>query len=343
MPVISICVPTYNGREHLAECIRSIRSQSFTNFEVVVCDDQSSDGTLDCARELADGDERFRFISNPRRLGLAGNWNNCVQEARGEWIKFVFQDDTIAPCCLEMLLDACVRHGKPFGFCQRDFIFENGTSEKQRAFLIEHQQRLFSDYHASAVIGPELAIRLSAKEPHHNLAGEPTATLISKSVFREIGGFDEILIQLCDTEFWSRAMIHYGAAFVPESLAAFRVHPKATTHVNLRERSYRGQVLDPLVIRYQIAFAPEFKPIRNRKISGLSTLGLWLRCASYAAAAWNEGRRIPNESPEKLPGSVLAEWNLVKSRCPGLQVLSVLGQVIRVGHRLRMSIHRKAL
>src|ERR1035441_7219492 len=83
IPVISVCIPTYNGREHLAECIGSIRSQTFTDFEVVVCDDQSSDGTLEFARQLAEGDERFRFISNPSRLGLASNWDNCGHEARG--------------------------------------------------------------------------------------------------------------------------------------------------------------------------------------------------------------------------------------------------------------------
>ncbi len=98
-PRVSICIPTYNGKGHLKECLDSVRSQSFQDFEVVICDDQSSDGTLDFARELAQGDERFRFIPNPQRFGLVGNWNNCIALSRGDWIKFVFQDDIIAPTC----------------------------------------------------------------------------------------------------------------------------------------------------------------------------------------------------------------------------------------------------
>src|ERR1700722_13168325 len=85
-PRISICIPTYNGREHLRECLDSVRAQNYQDFEVLICDDQSSDETLGFARELAQGDERFRFIQNPRRLGLVGNWNNCVAISRGEWV-----------------------------------------------------------------------------------------------------------------------------------------------------------------------------------------------------------------------------------------------------------------
>lgn len=95
-PRISICVPNINGRAYLAECVSSIRSQTLADYEVLICDDQSSDGTIDEVRRLADGDLPFRIISNPKRFGLVGNWNNCVEQARGEWIKFVFQDDVIA-------------------------------------------------------------------------------------------------------------------------------------------------------------------------------------------------------------------------------------------------------
>lgn len=239
-PAVSVCIPTYNGRAHLAECIDSIRAQTLTDFEVVICDDQSSDGTLDFARLLAQGDARFRFISNSRRLGLVGNWNNCVDEARGEWIKFVFQDDTISPSCIETLLDACKRTGKPFSFCQRDFIFENGTPDATREFYLAHRRRLRADYDVGSVIGPEYFIRIAAHEPRHNFVGEPTVTLIHRSVFREIGLFDDALIQLCDAEFWCRVVINYGAVFIPESLAAFRIHAAATTRLNHRDRAFRG-------------------------------------------------------------------------------------------------------
>jgi len=343
MPLISVCIPTYNGREHLAACIDSIRSQTFADFEVVICDDQSSDGTLDFARQLAEGDERFRFIPNPRRLGLASNWNNCVNEARGEWIKFVFQDDTIAPACLDKLLGACRDSGKPFGFCDRDFIFENGTSERQREYSNWHRQRVHDDFNAEQSVSPEHVIRIAANALTHNLVGEPTVTLINKSLFNELGGFDEGLIQLCDAEFWSRIMIHHGGVFVPESLASFRIHAKATTTLNNRQRAFRGQVLDTLLYWYKIAFGSQFKPMRNAKVSGKSTLMLRLGCANYAAKAWKEARESSGATAGNSSDSMLADWKLVKSLYPALQPLVYLGLAVRIVRKVQRRINRKAM
>jgi len=326
-PVVSICVPTFNGKEYLAECIRSIRSQSFTDFEVVICDDRSSDGTLELARETAEDDPRFRFIANPSRLGLVGNWNNCVKEARGEWIKFVFQDDTIAPPCVEALVSACVRHKKLFAFCERDFIFE-GTSAGSERWYTRHRHRLLRDYGDNPVISPETAIRIAAGEPSHNLAGEPTSTLIHRSVFREIGGFDDILIHSCDGEFWCRTMIRYGAVFIPENLASFRVHGNAATSLNLGERAFRTRILDELVIRYRFAFGAKFKPMRNRNLSGKTGLSLCLECAAAAARAWRTAGKMRNATIGGSSGGALEEWRAVRARCTGLQALVWFGYAI---------------
>lgn len=335
LPAVSICIPTYNGKQYLSECINSIIAQTFGDFEVLICDDQSSDGTLDYARELAKGDKRFRFISNPRRFGLVGNWNNCVQQARGEWIKFVFQDDVISPSCLEMLLAACRREGKLFGFCERDFIFEDGTSETQRQWLAKHQQKLRSDYKAGVVISEEQAARLAAKEPSHNPVGEPTVTLINRKVFQELGGFDESLIQLCDAEFWFRVMINYGAVFVPQSLALFRIHSEATTAKNVAQREFRTMVLDPLVLKYQFAFGRHFEPARNPQITGKSIAAFREECSLNAAAAWSQVRN-GNHS-----GSFFEEWEKITSCYPGLQTAARRGRVLALWQRLKGGIRRR--
>ena len=94
-PPISVCVPTYNGMKYLRECLDSILVQSFENFEVIIVDDQSADGSVDLLSEYAAQDERIRVFRNPQNLGLVGNWNRCLDLASAEWIKFVFQDDLI--------------------------------------------------------------------------------------------------------------------------------------------------------------------------------------------------------------------------------------------------------
>jgi glycosyltransferase involved in cell wall biosynthesis len=336
-PLISVCIPTYNGRTHLKECIDSVRAQTFPDFEVLVCDDQSSDGTLDYARELAEGDERFRFIPNPRRFGLVGNWNNCVQQARGEWIKFVFQDDIISPSCLEKLLAACRRENKLFGFCERDFIFEEGTAEIPRHWFTGHKQRLRTDYQAGPVISPQQATRLAINDPAHNLVGEPTVTLINKKVFQELRGFDEALIQLCDSDFWCRVIVSYGAVFVPESLATFRIHSAATTVRNHAKREFRMIHLDPLVLRYKFAFDGHFKQARDPQITGKSVASLRRECAEAAAAVWFRARKSDKSGDDSL----VKEWAVVKSQYPGIQTIAYIGRGLGFMNRVKNGIKRR--
>jgi glycosyltransferase involved in cell wall biosynthesis len=322
-PAISICIPTYNGREHLKECLDSVRAQSFKDFEVVVCDDGSSDGTLDCARELARGDERFRFIPNPRRFGLVGNWNNCIAVARGEWIKFVFQDDVIAPTCVEKLLHACEKTGKPFGFCARDFIFEDGAAQSLREWFLGHQAKLDSKYRNRPAIEADEAGRMALKSPGHNLVGEPTVTLIRKSVFEQVGMFDSALIQLCDAELWFRIMSNLGAAWVPERLATFRIHAKATTAANHGGRSFRMGVLDPLVVRYRFAFDRHFSSLRSARLPDESRFALRRECSWAAYHAWREAKRL-----SRSERNVMREWKSATLSCPWLPLLKRTGLVI---------------
>jgi glycosyltransferase involved in cell wall biosynthesis len=327
-PSVSVCVPTYNGREHLRECIDSIRAQSFKNLEVVICDDQSSDGTLDYARELAQGDDRFRFISNPSRFGLVGNWNNCIRAARGEWIKFVFQDDLIAPQCVEKLLQACRQSGKPFAFCARELIIEDGVSPVCQT-LKAHQAEIEEMYRNISLIANNQVIQIALQRPTHNIVGEPTTTLIQKSAFEQVGLFDEAMIQLCDTEFWFRIMSNFGGFWVPERLATFRVHTKATTTANQKQRAYRSEVLDPLIIVYRFAFDRHFAALRAVKLPGKSKFGLRKQCASLAYYARQQAQRNPKR--ENSPGiDQMKEWNAIVLSYPALRWLASVGEAIEL-------------
>jgi glycosyltransferase involved in cell wall biosynthesis len=329
-PKVSICIPTYNGREHLKECLESVRAQTFQNFEVIICDDQSSDGTLDFARELARGDERFHFIQNPRRFGLVGNWNNCIAVSHGEWVKFVFQDDIIAPNCIEKLLQSCEQTGKSFAFCARNFIFEMGINPLMREWCMNHQAELDLMYLKEPVIKAESVIQIAHQKPHANIVGEPTVTLIRRSVFEQVGLFDDTLIQLCDGEFWFRIMSNLGAVWVPERLATFRIHAKATTAANHGGRSYRTVILDSLVIRYRFAFDDHFSRLRSTRLPGKSVFGLKIECAVAAYRAWSKAKRSANSEPD-----MIKEWNAIILSCPRLPLLAKIGQLIATYYHVK--------
>jgi glycosyltransferase involved in cell wall biosynthesis len=132
-PLVSVCIPTYNGQAYLRECLESVLAQTFPDFEILVVDDHSRDDTLAILGEYAKRDPRIRIARNPKNLGLVGNWNRCVELAKGEWIKFVFQDDLIAPTCVEKLVSAGEK-GFSMVVCRRDILFDAETADLQSVY-----------------------------------------------------------------------------------------------------------------------------------------------------------------------------------------------------------------
>ena len=107
MARISVIVAMYNIEDFVADCIRSLASQTFADFEAVCVDDGSTDGTLARARQAAGDDKRFRFVSRPNG-GLSAARNTGLENAMGDYVSFLDGDDCYAQNALEVL-DAAIR------------------------------------------------------------------------------------------------------------------------------------------------------------------------------------------------------------------------------------------
>lgn len=116
LPLISIIVPVFNGEEHLAHCLDSIREQTYSNFEVIIVDDGSTDSTPTLLALASKHDPRFRVISISNQ-GQAIARNRGLDEARGEFIAMVDADDAIAPCFLETMYALLCHSGCDIAVC----------------------------------------------------------------------------------------------------------------------------------------------------------------------------------------------------------------------------------
>lgn len=105
--MVSIVVPVHNAETFLQECLASLASQSYKDFEVLMVDDGSRDNSLAICREWAGKDSRFRVFSQ-ENAGVSVARNRALQEAKGEYVCFVDADDVIAPDYLSRLLDLSV-------------------------------------------------------------------------------------------------------------------------------------------------------------------------------------------------------------------------------------------
>ena len=107
VPKVSIGLPVYNGENYLEEALDSILAQTFTDFELIISDNASTDRTEEICRAYVARDDRVQYLRNATNRGAAWNYNRLVDVAQGEYFKWAAHDDLIAPeflaRCVEVL------------------------------------------------------------------------------------------------------------------------------------------------------------------------------------------------------------------------------------------------
>ncbi len=106
-PRVTVGLPVYNGEDYVAEAIESVLAQTFSELELVISDNASTDGTEDVCRRYERSDSRVRYVRHPANRGAAANYNACFHLSRAEpYFKWISHDDVIAPPFLERCIAA---------------------------------------------------------------------------------------------------------------------------------------------------------------------------------------------------------------------------------------------
>ena len=214
LPLVSICMPIYNGGAFLEPAIRSVLEQGYANIEVRVFDDCSTDGSWEKLQAMRD--PRVTLTRNARNLGPEGNWNQALAAARGKYVKLFHQDDLLLPDCLARQVDALERNPEAvLAFCRRDIIGPNGKKLMSRS----------AGWPDDGSVTLAQAIRRCAMQGT-NILGEPSAVLLRADVAAAVGSFDASIAYLVDLDYWVRMLAHGPARYSDAPLAAFRVSPR---------------------------------------------------------------------------------------------------------------------
>lgn len=234
-PLISICIPTYNGEQFIAEAMDSAISQSYPNLEIVISDDASVDSTLDIIETYRTKTTIPIHIFHHEPRGIGANWNYSIQQANGVYIKFLFQDDVLKPTCIEKMVHV-LEQNPSFGLvaCKRDFIVEptflDENSDKWISIYGDLQKMLdFNFTDGLMFINQDLFSDEKFFESPMNKVGEPTTILFRRDLIDAIGYFREDLNQVLDYEFCYRVLKHQTIAIINEVLVQFRLHGNQTT------------------------------------------------------------------------------------------------------------------
>ena len=105
--LVSIIIPVYNTEEYVEECIKSLVLQTYSNIEIIICDDFSEDNSFMICKKLSKEDSRIKLLKNCRKKGLSGARNSALDKAKGEYILFVDSDDFVEKDYVDKLVKAC--------------------------------------------------------------------------------------------------------------------------------------------------------------------------------------------------------------------------------------------
>jgi len=226
MHEVSVCIPVFNGERFLAEAIESVLTQDYQDFELIINDDASSDGSFDVARSFRD--PRIRLYRNEVSVGIPGNWNLAMARSSGRYVKYLFQDDVLYPDCLSSMLGVIKMHENVgIVFSMRDLAEEDGLRAEQfYPYLADLQapMRRKGVLHTLNSGRKFLEDCIKCGGVFFNYIAEPSFVMFDSTLVNEVGYFDNRLRQNADYEYWLRFLFISDAYYIDRALGLFRVH-----------------------------------------------------------------------------------------------------------------------
>lgn len=119
-------MPCYNMERFITDTIHSVIHQTFADWELLITDDASTDGTVTIVKKIAEHDDRIRFSVNPQHAGIATTRNRCIENARGRFLAFLDADDLWHPDKLQRQLQFMQQKAIAFSYSSYDLVDENG-------------------------------------------------------------------------------------------------------------------------------------------------------------------------------------------------------------------------
>lgn len=244
-PRVSVCIPAWCGGSFLEAAVQSVLAQTWIDFELLVIDDCSPDNTPELIAPYT-SDPRLKFIRNEKNLGPQGNWNRCLTEARGEYIKILPHDDLISPDCLARQVAALDAHPNTvLAFSSRHII---GKADKP----------LFVKRTPWAT-GPVTAREALRKciRAGTNVIGEPGAVLFRRNTAHKAGPFDASIPYVLDLDYWTRLLAHGDAWCDDAPLASFRVSNASwSVAIGRKQASEFKRFIDSIATQAHIQASP---------------------------------------------------------------------------------------
>jgi len=210
MPSVTIILPVYNEIKYLIQSVNSVLTQDFTDFEFLIVDDCSSDGSWEWLQSLKD--KRITLFQNENNRGLFYNLNFLINKATGNIIKLWSQDDIMYPDCIGEVVAFHQQHPEiGFSYSGRDYI--DGDGNKIQINAIDD---------TPPIVSPQLHARIAFFTG--SIAGNIANVAINRPVLDKVGLFNEQMKISGDFEMWVRLAKDHPVGFIRKELVQLRNH-----------------------------------------------------------------------------------------------------------------------
>ena len=207
MPTVTVIIPSLNQGQYIGEALDSLFAQTFRDYEVIVVDGGSTDGTETVVRRYRN---KIQFFRQDGKGGSRAK-NQALERARGKLIAFLDADDAWYPDKLAKQVALLETHPE-YGFCSSDVDFFDATGIIIKgAIAAEKKPR-------SGMVFDDLLV--------NNFISSATV-MLRRECFEKVGRFDEEIFYAEDTEMWLRVAKEFSLGYLPKCLARYRVRPEA--------------------------------------------------------------------------------------------------------------------
>lgn len=223
MPLFSVVIPLHNKEPFIAETLSSALAQTFTDFEIIVVNDGSTDKGGDIVQSFKDA--RIHYIATENQ-GVSAARNTGIQAAKGQLIAFLDADDLWKPNHLEALYDLYTAYPQAGMYCSRYNIrIGNGVSQKPAFIdLREDFQGIVEHPFSTSMV---------------NRVAQTSAVCVPKNVLENLGGFNENVSNMEDTELWIKIMLSAPVCITHTVTVIYNADvPQSLTKLNLSQQRF---------------------------------------------------------------------------------------------------------
>src|SRR6266404_4242605 len=252
---ISVCIPTFNAAAYIRDCIDSVLAQRGVEFEVIVFDNASDDGTWAIIQSLSD--PSIRAFRSDRNRGMAANFNSVLNAANGEYIKLLCADDLLESGALEQQANFLDQHPEVAM-----------TTSATRLIDADNKMLATVGWFSRPLVIEAMNLRTTSLI-YGNIVGEPSAVLFRREAWLRAGPFRDGLVTLIDLDMWFRLSHQGSVGYLPLPLCRIRRHPLSMTNQFRKAGDVQAAVLQMTeTLLHELQASPLVRRIGLGKVAG---------------------------------------------------------------------------